>query len=677
MFRSSILGSTALLVACTAVIAQAPQRARPLDRAMFDTNCAPCADFNRYANGGWISHASIPAAYPTWGTWEELIDKTNDLLHQVVEDAQHDRTAALGSNTQKLGTYYGSCVDSARIEATGLAPIAPLLDMASAVRTSADVQHMIGELHTRGIAAFFGFGATIDAKQSSRFIAYAGQGPFGLPDRDFYTRTDERSRQLRAAYVQHVAIELALAGESAADAKADADRVMDLENRMALASLTRVEQRDPNASYHKMTFAELRALTPHFDWPRYLERIGAPSFTEIDVSQPKYLGAVDELLVSAPIDQWKAYLRWRVLSPAASRLGSAFVNEEFHYNQNFTGAREQSPRWKRCLSATSGALGEMLGQEYVKHTFSPEAKARAVDMVDDLRSALRERIEGLDWMSDSTKREALAKLTTLRTKIGYPDKWQDYSMLDLPNGQSFVENTMRVRAWAAARDLRRIGHDVDRAEWTIPPQTVDAYALNNEIVFPAGILQPPFFDPQADDALNYGAMGAVIGHEITHHFDDGGRKFDAAGNLRDWWTSADAGNYQSRAQRVIDQFDAYTVVDSATHVNGRLTLGENIADLGGLKIAYVALEKSLAKRGRPPLIDGFTPEQRFFIAYARVWRNVSRPEYLRNRVKVDAHAPLNWRVNGPLSNMPEFAKAFGCKAGDPMVRAEGSRAQIW
>jgi putative endopeptidase len=677
MLRTTIAALAAALFASSHASAQQQAgSAATLDRTSFDTTCAPCADFNRYANGGWISRATIPGAYPSWGNWEDLIDKTGELLHQILEDARRDASAVSGSNAQTLGTYYGSCMDSSRIESTGLTPIAPLLANLAAMRTADDVQRAIAELHARGIGAAFAFAAVNDLTQSNRYIAYVGQDGIGLPDRDYYTRTDERSQQLRAAYVEHVLNVLVLAGERPTDAKADADRVMAIEKQFALASVNAVERRDPNANYHKMSVAELRALTPHVDWSRYLERLGAPSFTDIDVGQPKFLTTFDSVLSQVPVDDWKAYLRWRAINAFATSLGAAFVNEYFNYSRNFSGAREMAPRWRRCMQATNGALGEMLGQEYVKRTFSPEAKARALEMIDDLRAALRERIEGLEWMSDSTKHEALAKLAALRTKIGYPDKWQDYSGLDLRPG-SFVENSMGVSAWMTARNLRRIGREVDRTEWSIPPQTVDAYALINEIVFPAGILQPPFFDPKADDALNYGAMGAVIGHEITHHFDDGGRRFDAAGNLRDWWTATDAANYQSRAQRVVDQFDAYTVVDSATHVNGRLTLGENIADLGGLKIAYVALEKALAKKGRPGLIDGFTPEQRFFLSYARVWRNVSRPEYLRNRVKTDPHAPLNWRVNGPLSNMPEFAKAFGCKTGDPMVRPELVRAEIW
>jgi putative endopeptidase len=396
------------------------------------------------------------------------------------------------------------------------------------------------------------------------------------------------------------------------------------------------------------------------------------------VRQPGFFRSLDTLVATAPIDDWKAYLRWRAASSASPALASAFVNESFAWSQNLTGAKEQLPRWKRCAGVTNAVLGEAVGEEYVRRTFTPEAKARALAMVNNLRDALRERIGQLTWMSDTTKKLALVKLDAFTRKIGYPDKWRDYSTLQV-KPSTYLANLQAASQWNAARNWGKLGKPVDRTEWGMTPPTVNAYysPSMNEIVFPAGILQPPFYDPNADDAVNYGGMGAVIGHEMTHGFDDQGRQFDAEGNLRDWWTPADAAAYKTRTQLVSDQFDAYTVVDSATHVNGKLTLGENIADLGGLTVAYAAFQKSLVGKPRPANIDGFTPEQRFFLSWAQVWRESMRPEQQRVLVNTNPHAPAQWRVNGPLSNMPEFAKAFGCKVGDPMVRSDSIRAQIW
>ncbi|HET7583713.1 MAG TPA: M13 family metallopeptidase [Gemmatimonadaceae bacterium] len=661
-------------------VAQSAQRshARSIDPANMDTTCAACEDFYEYANGGWLTRATIPAAYSVWGSFNELADKNNEVVHSILEDARAKAsTAKAGSNEQKLGIFYGSCMDSAQAERQGITPIKPMLDRIAALHTRADVEGLVAELHRDGLGVMFSFGARQDPKNSTDVIAIAGQGGLGLPDRDYYTRTDEKSAQLRDAYVAHVARTLELSGVPAADARAQAQRVMALETQLANASMTRVQQRDPNAVYHKMSLAEVQALTPSFQWNRFLQEIGVSGVDVIDVRQPDFFKALDGMLDSVPVEDWQAYLRWHVLDNAAPALSSAFVNEDFNFNRNFTGATELLPRWRRCLQATNAALGEALGQEYVRRTFTPAAKKRALEMVNNLQAALRDHIEGAAWMSDTTKQRAIAKLQAFTKKIGYPDKWRDYSTLEVKPG-AFVENLLRARSWETARNLEKIGRPVDRTEWGMTPPTVNAYynPSMNEIVFPAGILQPPFFDPNADDAVNYGGMGAVIGHEMTHGFDDQGRQFDAQGNLRDWWTAADAEQYKSRAERVSDQFDGYTVVDSTTHVNGKLTLGENIADLGGLTIAYAALEKALAGKPRTK-IDGFTPEQRFFLSWAQVWRQRARPEYLRSMVATNPHSPGVWRVNGPLSNMPEFAKAFGCKAGDPMVRPPEQQAQIW
>ncbi|MBX6333279.1 MAG: M13 family metallopeptidase [Gemmatimonadaceae bacterium] len=683
---SSAIAAACVIAAATASPAAAQQSggtpsAPVIDRANFDTTCAACTDFFTYANGGWLKRTTIPAAYSGWGTFNELSDRNEAVVHEILEAAAADvqaKRARPGTNDWKVGTFYASCMDTARIEALGTAPIDPVLREIASIRTTKDLLSKLGRLEVESGLAPFGFFARPDPKSSSVVIANAGQGGLGLPEREYYFRTDPKSVALREAYVAHVGAMLHLAGESADESAADARKIMALETALASASMSRVAMRDPTATYHKMPISELQAMTPDIDIAAFLHTIGAPAVREINVAQPGFFKAVDSLLANEPVDTWKAYLRWHLLASTGSSLPSAFANESFKWTQHLTGAKEQLPRWKRCAQTTNRVLGEAVGQAYVKRTFTPEAKARALAMVDNLRATLREDISQLAWMGDSTKQRAIAKLDAFTRKIGYPDKWKDYSALRVEPGQ-YLANLRHAADWRRADNWSRIGKPVDRTEWAMTPPTVNAYynPSMNEIVFPAGILQPPFFDPNADDAVNYGAMGAVIGHEMTHGFDDEGRKFDAQGNLRDWWTEADAKAFEAQAQLVVNQFNGYTVVDSTTHVNGKLTLGENIADLGGLKIAYLAMEKALKEHGRPGLIDGFTPEQRFFLSWAQVWRRAVRPEMLRTQVNTDPHSPAQWRVNGPLSNMPEFKAAWGCKDGDAMVRPDSLRARIW
>ena len=651
---------------------------KAIDPANLDTTCSACQDFFRYANGGWIKRTQIPAAYSRWGSFNELGDKNQDVVRAILEESRTAKNVAPGSNSQKIGDYYGACMDSTRIESLGAKPLQPALREIGLLRNAAEVQRHIAKLHAEGTGALFGFGAGQDRKESTRIVAQFSQGGLGMADRDYYTRTDSASQALRDKYVAHVTRMLTLAGLPAAQAQADARRVMAVETQLANASMTRVQRRDPNATYNKMTLAGLQALAPNVNWTAYVQGVGAKGVGDVIVGQPEFFKAVSGLFATLPVADWQAYLRWRVVSDASSQLSSAFVNEDFAWQRNMTGARELQPRWRRCATATNAALGELVGQEYVKRTFTPEAKARALAMVNNLRAALREQIQGLAWMSDTTKQRAIAKLEAFTPKIGYPDKWRDYSALTVKHGD-YIGNAQRVGAFSRAYNLAKLGKPVDRTEWGMTPPTVNAYysPVMNEIAFPAGILQPPFYDPNADDAVNYGGIGAVIGHEMTHGFDDSGRQYDAQGNLKDWWTTADASNYKSRAQRVVEQFSAYTVVDTATRVNGQLTLGENIADLGGLKIAYKAFQKSLEGKPRPASIDGFTPEQRFFLGWAQVWRSIQRDEAARTQVNTDSHSPAVWRVNGPLSNLPEFHAAFGCKDGDRMVRPEAVRAEIW
>ena len=679
--------ATAAALAAGVALAASPAAAQQgatshvLDRANLDTTCAPCTDFFTFANGGWEKRTSIPAAYSSWGSFNELQDHNQDVVHQILDDeaaAVRDKTAKPGTNEWKVGTFYDACMDTSAIEALGTKPIEPMMQEVTSIGDTKALLASLGKLDAQTGVAPFGFFVRPDTKNSSEEIANAGQGGLGLPEREYYFRTDDKSKALRDAYVTHVATMLQLSGESAADASSDAQKIMDLETKMAQASMPRVAMRDPNATYHKMSLADMQKLAPDLDLQGILRTMGAPAVSEINVAQPDFFRAIDTLLTTVPVDTWKAYLRWHLLANAASALPSKFADENFKWSQRLTGVQEQLPRWKRCAATSNGVLGEAIGQEYVKRTFTPAAKARALKMVENLIATLRADIGQLAWMSDSTKQRAVAKLNAFTRKIGYPDKWKDYSKLQVETGE-YLANLRHANDWRRADNWSRLGKPVDRTEWGMTPPTVNAYynSQMNEIVFPAGILQPPFFDPNADDAVNYGAMGAVIGHEMTHGFDDEGRQFDPQGNLRDWWTAEDAAKYDAQAKLVVDQFNSYTVVDSATHVNGKLTEGENIADLGGLKIAYLAMEKSLQEKGRPGLIDGFTPEQRFFLGWAQVWREETRPEMERTLVHTNEHAPAKWRVNGPFSNMPEFKAAWGCKDGDPMVRPDSLRAHIW
>jgi putative endopeptidase len=515
-----------------------------------------------------------------------------------------------------------------------------------------------------------------DFKASSQVILIVAQGGLGLPDRDYYLRNDSAMMKVRAAYTENITQSLMLLGEGAAEAADAASRIMAIETGLAKEQMPRVAMRDPNAIYHMMTLAQFDSLAPNIALPLMLAQWKAPPTPKIDVAQPDYMKAASAMMASVPLGDWKAYLRYHVVLGASPWLSSAFVNTNFKFTASLSGAKELLPRWKRCLSQTDNSLGMAMGQAYVAATFSPEAKARALAMVKNMESVLRGRIDSLAWMSPATKTQAIVKLDAFVNKIGYPDEWKDYSGLEVKKGP-FIENVLAANVFESHRDLAKIGKPVDRLEWRMTPPTVNASynSLKNEISFPAGILQPPFFNPDADDAVNYGGIGAVIGHEMSHGFDDSGRQFDAQGNLRDWWTSADAAEYQKRATLVEKQFDSYIGVDTM-HVNGKLTLGENIGDLGGLKIAYAAYMNSLHGK-MPPKIDGFTGPQRFFLSWAQVWRQLQRPEALRRQLLTDPHAPGMWRVNGPLSNLPEFAAAFSCKAGDAMVRPDSLRAQIW
>jgi putative endopeptidase len=648
-----------------------------VDLAIRDKTCKPCEDFYHYASGEWLAKNPIPAAYPSWGRFNELAERNRELLHQILEQAAENLQASAGSNERKIGDFYASCMDDKQINAAGARPLNMEFSRIDAVQNVRELQEEVARLQGLGVRALFDFGSTQDAKNSSQVIGGADQGGLGLPDRDYYTKTDEKSKQIRQQYEEHVAKMLALAGDEDAKAVTAAKAIVELETRLANASMTRVERRDPEKTYHKMNRSDLRTLTPNWSWEDYFKEVGYTNIDSVDVSAPKFFQTMSEALKETPIENWKTYLRWHLMNSTAPYLSDPFVDEDFNFKGRvLQGTEELLPRWKRCVSATDRQLGEALGQIYVQKYFPPEAKTRALEMVNHLIEALNDDLQTLPWMGPATKKQAFAKLAAFARKIGYPDKWRDYSAYVVDRGP-YAFNQMRGAQFEFKRDLNKIGKPVDRTEWDMTPPTVNAYynPEMNEIVFPAGILQPPFFDMNGDDASNYGAMGAVIGHEMTHGFDDEGRKFDAQGNLRDWWTPEDEKNFNERAACVEKQFNNYVVQDDI-HENGKLVLGESIADLGGLNLAYRALQKAEKGKKTEP-IGGLTADQRFFLSFAQIWASNDRPEFERLMVNTNPHPLARFRAIAPPSNMPEFARAFGCKEGDAMARPSAIRCQIW
>ena len=663
---------------CWAAASAAPPAAATvhgIDPADMDSTGKPCEDFYRYADGGWLKKNPIPAEYPSWGTFNELAERNRESQRKILEKLAREKGSP-GSEAQKLGDFYTSCMDEVAIEAAGARPLEPELARIEKLETLAAFEAEVARLQSRGINVLFGFGSQQDRKNSNEVIAGAFQGGLGMPDRDYYTKTDEKSKTLRDQYMEHVRKMFELLGNPPEKAAVQAQTVLRTETKLAEASMTRVERRDPDATYHRMTPEELKSLAPNFSWAAYFKDIEAPPVAAINIGQPKFFEVLSVELKAAPLADWKTYLRWHLVHSSAPSLSSKFVEENFNFfSKTLQGTKEIQPRWKRCVASTDQQLGFALGKLYVAEYFPPEAKENADRMVKNLIAALRDDLQALPWMGPETKKAALAKLNAFTPKIGYPDKWRDYSSLAVSRG-SYLDNVANGRLFENRRDLAKIGKPVDRTEWGMTPPTVNAYynPPRNEIVFPAGILQPPFFDAKADDAVNYGGIGAVIGHEMTHGFDDQGRKFDAQGNLKNWWTPEDLKNFEERAKCVEKQFDSY-VVQGDLHENGKLVLGESIADLGGLMIAYKAYQKSLEGKTRPTPVNGLTGEQRLFLSWARVWASNDRPEFERMMVTVNPHPLDRFRAIGAPSNISDFATAFGCKAGDAMVRAE--RCQIW
>ncbi len=665
---------TALIA--TSAFAGAPGGGAPaLDRTSIDPTCKACDDFYQYATGGWSKSHPIPAGHARWGSFDELEQRNRDELHAILDDASKNASAPAGSDEQKLGAFYRSCMDTAGIERAGTAPVAPLLDGIAAVGDVPGLVREIAALQQAGVDGGLPLSSRADTKNSARQIANLGLGGLGLPDRDYYLNDDERSKSIRAAYRGYVAAQLQNLGDTAAAAQGEADGIVALETALAQATPRRADLRDPYKLYNPTPVAKLSALAPHVAWPAYFAALGAPAFDTLNVTVPSFVTAYDAQLTATPLATWKAYLRYHVADAYASVLPARFDDASFAFRSGtLLGVKEQLPRWQRCTSLTDASLRDVLGKVYVTRTFSPAAKARALALVTNLQDVLRDDIRTLDWMSPPTRARAVVKLDAFTKKIGYPDRWEDYATLPVADA-ALAQNVEAVRKWNDARALARIGTPTDRARWSMTPPTVNAYynPSNDEIVFPAGILQPPFFNDAADDAVNYGAIGAVIGHEMTHGFDDQGRQFDEHGNLSDWWTPADAAAFKTRAQCIVDEFSGFESVPG-THLQGRLVQGEAIADLGGLTIAYKAFERTAQAKAHKT-IDGYTPEQRFFLAYAQVWRSAATEGYARQLAATDPHPFDRFRVIGTLSNMPEFRRAFACAANDPMVRA--NRCQIW
>jgi putative endopeptidase len=662
-----------------------PSFAAALDPRSMDLQAAPSSDFYEYANGTWIKDHPVPPEFSQWSTVQELRERNYSALREILDaagGAVRQGDVVPGSPRALVGQFYLSGMNEEKINADGAKPLQPELDTIDKISDAKQLAPYVAHIHGQGIGALFEITGDQDAKMSTSQIAIMAQGGLGLPNRDYYLKDDDQTKTLRDQYVEHVAKMFQLLGDSEQAAADNAKKVFALETELAKASKTPVELRSPEENYHKMPIADLENQASGFDWATYFDALGLSKeqVAQIDVQQPDFFKKVGELVTSTPVDTWKSYFRWNLICRCAPYLSVPFVDENFRfYKQVLTGVKENQPRWKRVLIEIDSDVGEALGQLYVEKYFPPEAKKRALEMVNDLKTGLREKIQNLAWMGKETRAAALKKLDAFGVKIGYPDKWRDYTGTEIKD-QPYVLNVLAASAFEAKRVLSRIGKPVDKKEWEMSPPTVNAYYTEhrNEIVFPAGILQPPLFDVKADDATNYGGIGAVIGHEMTHGFDDQGRKFDGQGNMKNWWTKEDEQRFQDRSKKIVEQFNGYVAVDDL-HVNGELTEGENIADLGGVKIAYTAFQKALQRKPaeRNQKIDGLTPQQRFFISFAQIWRANVRPEALRLLVKTNPHSPPKFRVLGPLSNLPEFAQAFHIPENSPMMRPAADRVNIW
>ncbi|MGH8049393.1 MAG: M13 family metallopeptidase [Arenimonas sp.] len=648
--------------------------------ADLDASSPICVDLNKHVNGKWLAANPVPNDRTTWGSFEMLGERSLAVQKQIVEAASNSKPAA-GSNEQKIGDLYGAGMNEAKLNAEGAAPLVPYLTEIDALKDGAGIAAYIIQGFAKGQQSVFGFGPGEDFKDAKNVIAYANEDGLSLPEKAYYS--DAKYQEKRDAFLAHIEKMLVLGGVEAAAAKTQAQTVLKFETRLAAASLDPIAQRDPANQYHFVSIADADKATPNFSWTKLFAAQNIQGVKGFSLSQPKFFTEMDKMLTDTPVSDWQAYFRYHTIADSAPYLSDELSNERFaFYGTVMRGQKEQKPRWKRVLDSVNGTAGEALGEVYVKQVFSEESKAQMLQLVTNLREALKARLEKLEWMSAETKAKAIAKWNTFDPKIGYPDKWRDYSGLTIDGSKSYFDNLVAATAFENAYQMSKIGKPADRKEWGMTPQTVNAYynPLKNEIVFPAAILQSPFFDAKADPALNYGGIGAVIGHEMLHGYDDQGSQFDAEGNNNNWWTDADLKAFQARTGKLIAQFDGYTALndpkEGALNVKGKLTLGENIADLGGLTVAYDALQRDLTNK-KMAAIDGFTQDQRFFMNWATVWRRNFTPDELKVRLNTDPHAPAGFRANGAPSNLPAFAAAFSCKTGDGMVRAEDKRVAIW
>ncbi len=646
-----------------------------IEKANFDNKVRPQDDFYLYTNGTWLEKTEIPADKSNYGAFTELYEESQKNLRKIIEASAQKKDKVAGSDEQKIGDFYLSYMDSSRLDEMGITPLQPYLAEINAVNDRSGLVKLAARFQQNGTQTPFGFYINQDLKNSEQYIGYLTQSGLGLPDRDYYFNEGEKFDEFRAKYKEYVLNLLELAGVD--DAEAKSARIYEMEENLAKSHWTRVENRDRDKTYNKFTIKELDALTPQFSWSEYVAAAGMPDAEALIVRQPTYFEGMNEAFKKYTVEDWKTYYSYKLITGSASLLSKEFVDLKFNfYGKTLRGIEQNEPRWKRAVNAIDGVLGEMVGKIYVDNYFKPEAKERMVKLVENLRASFAERIKGLEWMSEPTKEEALKKLARFTAKIGYPDEWKDYSALEI-SPDDLIGNYARSNEVEYNREISKLGKPIDRGEWFMTPQTVNAYynPPMNEVVFPAAILQPPFFNMEADDAANYGAIGSVIGHELTHGFDDQGRKSDGDGNLRDWWTSEDEAQFKERAQVMIDQYNGYSPIEGM-HVNGELTLGENIADLGGVTISYYAYKMSLNGK-EAPVIEDLTGDQRFFLGWSQVWRRKFREEALRERILTDPHSPSQYRVNGIFTNMPEFYAAFNLVENDQLFRGETERVKIW
>jgi putative endopeptidase len=672
----------AVVQGCTSNVKKSAVEAKiypPFEVKNMDTSVKPGDDFYNYAIGTWLKNNPIPADKNSMNVFDELFERNRINIKEIIVDAAASKDALPGSNKQKIGTFYNTGMDTVKINEQGIKPIQAFFDKIDAIKTPDDVQMTGAFFQSYSISPFFYLFSNQDSKNSTNVIAQCYQAGIGLPERDYYFNNDESTKNIRKKYLEHLTKMFELMKDEPAVAEKNAQTVMAMETQLAKASFTNVENQDPQKTYNKFDLEGLNKLSPDIKWAAYFAKTGYPNLKEINIYQPAFFKELGNMMKSVPVADWKTFLRWQLINSTSSFLSKDFEKQNFDfYYTTLSGQEKMEPRWKLVLDATSGSLGEAIGQLYVEKFFPPAAKERMTALVNNLKTSLKQRIENLAWMGPQTKQEALAKLDKMGVKVGYPNKWRDYSGLEITS-DSYVMNILNAQAFEFRYTMNKVGKPVDREEWGMTPQTVNAgyYPNKNEIVFPAGILQPPFFNLDADDAVNYGAIGMVIGHEMTHGFDNQGRQFDKDGNLRDWWTKEDSKLFDERAAILIDQYNHFEVLDSA-FVNGKLTLGENIADLGGATVAFNAYRQSLQGKETPKPIDGFTDTQRFFLSYAQIWRTNMRDAELRKRVKTDEHSPAKVRINGVVYNMPEFYAAFpDVKPGDKYFRAPEQRPVIW